>query len=389
MTQFTTKLDLYKPGGGSEGTNVPDEQADIDKLNDNFDIIDSAVGAEVVTSGTRPATPYDGKIIFETDTMRFRTWRQSNTTWEAGATSRGQLTQYLVADLTTLDAISDATLGDSAWMTTPGTGIDPLRWVAWAGTGSGIDWRPEGTVISDTKAHLDSFVSAVAAISDTRFQPGQLAFVTEALLMYRFVSDVGVLALLHGMIPIIPSGSPAVVGTGVSVNTTDHPGRVMLAAVAAGTISINNCFPDGIDDYLLICKGQMSAATTGGWTVRLRKAGSDDTTATNYDNTYSTSLAGAGSYTGQSSWGIAGGNSMQGGQRNSHVVELSLWGPGLATETKGLYVSNSKDATSNWLRTDGILDHRAATGYDSISFILNATGSGTVTGSIDIFGIVH
>lgn len=41
MPAFTPFLNLYKPGGGSTGLIVPDEVADIDRLNANFDSIDA------------------------------------------------------------------------------------------------------------------------------------------------------------------------------------------------------------------------------------------------------------------------------------------------------------------------------------------------------------
>lgn len=41
MPAFTPFLNLYKPGGGSTGTIVPDEVADIDRINANFDAIDT------------------------------------------------------------------------------------------------------------------------------------------------------------------------------------------------------------------------------------------------------------------------------------------------------------------------------------------------------------
>lgn len=40
MPAFTPFLNLYKPGGGSTGLITPDEVADIDRLNANFDLID-------------------------------------------------------------------------------------------------------------------------------------------------------------------------------------------------------------------------------------------------------------------------------------------------------------------------------------------------------------
>ena len=50
MGAFTSFLNLYKPGGGSTGNITPDEVADIDKLNLNFDAID-AFAADITNNG--------------------------------------------------------------------------------------------------------------------------------------------------------------------------------------------------------------------------------------------------------------------------------------------------------------------------------------------------
>ncbi len=70
MSASTTKLGLTKPGGGSTGVITPGEIVDIDVLNGNFDKIDEASGAGLVTSTTRPASPFSGKIIYESDTQQ-------------------------------------------------------------------------------------------------------------------------------------------------------------------------------------------------------------------------------------------------------------------------------------------------------------------------------
>lgn len=193
MAATTSRLSLTKPGGGSTGLITPPDPVDIDVLNANFDKIDSVMGLQVVTSVTRPASPFDGQPIFETDTKRIRVYRQSGATWDTGDTQRGTRTAYLVADLTALDLIADAIVGDTAFMTTPGTGIDSLKWEAYAGTGAGIDWRVADTVVADTKANLDTFIAAVAAIADTRFKIGSLAFVTTtpAGMQVRFTTTAG------------------------------------------------------------------------------------------------------------------------------------------------------------------------------------------------------
>lgn len=78
MPAFTSRLNLYKPGGGSSGV-IPDEVVDVDKINDNSDKIDAAIGAPNFTSGTRPAAPFSGQIIYETDTQLLKQW--SGTAW--------------------------------------------------------------------------------------------------------------------------------------------------------------------------------------------------------------------------------------------------------------------------------------------------------------------
>jgi hypothetical protein len=73
----TTRLGMVKP---TPGTN---ELVDVEtQLNENWDRIDAAIGALVCTSGTRPATPYDGQIIRESDTRQIRVWNATQGVWE-------------------------------------------------------------------------------------------------------------------------------------------------------------------------------------------------------------------------------------------------------------------------------------------------------------------
>lgn len=61
----TTRLALVKPTAGTaEPVNVTTQ------LDDNWDKVDAVVGLTVVTSSTRPAAPWQGQTIYETDTGR-------------------------------------------------------------------------------------------------------------------------------------------------------------------------------------------------------------------------------------------------------------------------------------------------------------------------------
>lgn len=67
---YTTRLALNKP----DPDPVTGDYADIQKLNENFEKLDSSVGATICTSSTRPASPWHGQLINETDTKRLLYW---------------------------------------------------------------------------------------------------------------------------------------------------------------------------------------------------------------------------------------------------------------------------------------------------------------------------
>jgi len=82
VSALTTKLSLYKPGGGSTGLIFPDEVVDIDKINSNMDKIDAVMGAPIFTSVTRPATPFLGQIITESDTGSLAVYGLGGAQWQ-------------------------------------------------------------------------------------------------------------------------------------------------------------------------------------------------------------------------------------------------------------------------------------------------------------------
>lgn len=68
MSTLTSRLALTKPAGTDSmatGGSV---------LSTNYDIIDAAVGTPHYTSATRPASPWVGRVIWETDTGNYRFW---------------------------------------------------------------------------------------------------------------------------------------------------------------------------------------------------------------------------------------------------------------------------------------------------------------------------
>ena len=62
MAEISSRLKLLKPQGG--------DYLSADTLAGNFETLDKNAGAFVCTSTTRPAQPYEGQLILETDTGR-------------------------------------------------------------------------------------------------------------------------------------------------------------------------------------------------------------------------------------------------------------------------------------------------------------------------------
>lgn len=98
MGATTPHLNLYKPGGGSSGTILPDERVDIDRINGNMDLIDTwsvGVDTKVAVQDTRnqqftgPAAGRTGMTGMklgdtyqETDGNK-KFWRYDGTNWLA------------------------------------------------------------------------------------------------------------------------------------------------------------------------------------------------------------------------------------------------------------------------------------------------------------------
>ena len=82
MATNTTKLGLIKP----DLTDI----VDVGDLNNNADDIDAAVGFTICTSATRPASPWAGQTIFETDTTSSFVWDGS--AWQAAGGGGGSIT---------------------------------------------------------------------------------------------------------------------------------------------------------------------------------------------------------------------------------------------------------------------------------------------------------
>lgn len=77
MADYTSVLNLRKPTLTAGNDDIVNVGLDV---NGNMDILDLNINMRVVTSDTRPVSPYTGQLIWETDTTRVMMWTGSG--WE-------------------------------------------------------------------------------------------------------------------------------------------------------------------------------------------------------------------------------------------------------------------------------------------------------------------
>lgn len=262
MPAFTSRLSLYKPGGGSTGTILPDEVADIDQINANFDKIDAVVGARNYTSTTRPATPFSGQIIYETDTQFLKQW------------------------------------SGSAWLTIGGKGpYDDLVTVK----SSLYDGVSLGTSDLDTILNAGVYVQNLAADA-TLARNYPVASMGGTLLVYRFGTAVTQVLFSRAAANfdrvykrskfaagsftawqlMSPSGAKLMMPSSVGGATIDPSMTGVVTFNSATSIDLNDVFTGEFRVYKIFVEATTSAAS--GVSLRLRKAGATDS-ALNYDNT--------------------------------------------------------------------------------------------------------
>jgi hypothetical protein len=136
-TSSTAKLGLVKPTPGT-GEAV-DVQA---HLNDNWDKLDFTSGFTICTSGARPADPFDGQLIYETDTG------------QAYAAYDGDWYQLLIEAADFFDFIRMSRPAGGDWaIVTKADGDANRRFILTAA--GGIQWG-NGTASPDTNLYRGS-----------------------------------------------------------------------------------------------------------------------------------------------------------------------------------------------------------------------------------------
>lgn len=282
----------------------------------------------------------------------------------AGA-GRGSGARYVFASLALLDPVATALVGDTAQVTLPGTGIDPLNYRAITGAAAAIDWMVDGTVVADTKANLDAFIAAQAAlVADFQFQIGALAYVKATRIFYRFTSTAGALKATDAMVPMVPT---SVVGTGVVLNPD---GSVTLTGGTVATLSINGCRTAEFENYFDLIDVTLSSSAV--LQFRYRTSGGADASGA---SDYTLQMLAVINTAATASTIVSSAGTLGNLTASEHFLEVTTRSPNKARTT---WWSAKESAINGAAHAFGDTRgrHILTTLYDSISLI---PGAGTIS----------
>lgn len=333
MSDFTPRANLRLPGGGSTGTILPDEQVDIDVLNDNFRKIDALLGARNIPSASSYAGSMDGDLVYAQDTEFLHMFSAN-----AGGLITPRLPGSKMFSGTRAQrmAFTGARDGDM-WRDTDNIGI------IWAfKAGSPGTWGYSGNKCRGTKADI------LQTDTDGIAVPGMTAFCTDDNSDYA-------------------RGATAWRRSGL---------------IASGTITAQSQFYIGglqdADRYevTLILP---TASTANDINMRVTSGGVQDSSG-NYDKQLlqgSSTTPAAVKQIGQTVWG-----EMVGAKRTVKTVRATLLNLNRAERTFAEVRASGWDAAGNLAVAETALWHNVASAFNGVWF--NVEGSGTVTGRYEV-----
>jgi hypothetical protein len=229
----TTKLALTKP----DGTDL----VDIAVLNANADKIDTASGAFVCTSTTRPASPWNGQLIFETDTLNALVYRTSSTSWN-----------IVGGSTVSSDPPANAGSGNFWWDSDNG------KLYIYYNDGNTSQWvsansNTSGVPIVGNAAGRDSLYPTPAQ-GNSVFR-NDLGYQETYYALYNATTNPGGMEVAGwykaqnnvGLVPVVPTG---VSSTGGSTSFNLTTGLVTFSSVTQ--VNISGCFTGNYKNYLVL-----------------------------------------------------------------------------------------------------------------------------------------
>ena len=217
MSDFTPRANLRLPGGGSTGTILPDEQVDIDVLNDNFRKIDALLGARNIPSASSYAGSMNGDLVYARDTEFLHMFSAN-----AGGLITPRLPgarQYSGTAAERVAFAPQAKNGD-LWRDTDNIGV---IWVYKAGSPG--TWEYTGNPLRGTKAAMDQLVT------DGRAVVGMVAYCVDDNKEYVKLANGWI---INGEILRVEDTAAVVSGVALHAALTDLPEGAVLEVRASG-----------------------------------------------------------------------------------------------------------------------------------------------------------
>ncbi len=331
MSDFTSRANLRLPGGGSTGTILPDEQVDIDVLNDNFRKIDALLGARNIPSASSYAGSMDGDLVYARDTEFLHMFSAN-----AGGLITPRLPGSKMFSGTRAErtAFTGAHDGDM-WRDSDNIGI---IWVYKAGSPG--TWEYSGNKCRGTKADI------LQTDTDGIAVPGMIAFCTDGN------SDYVRRASAWRRNGLIASGDFTAQSTIIIDGMTDA------------------------DSYELILHVSQSTPAND-VNIRLRAGGATKTAALYYRQMLygAAATAGASAATALASWPLFQAN------RNVKSASVRIFNLNKAGGTQVINSSYAHDSPANPQISSFGLYHSEAVACDGIEL---AASTGTITGYYEV-----
>lgn len=370
MSATTSRLLLYKPGGGLSGLILPDEIVDIDRINSNMDILDANIGFRNVTSGTRPLSPYDGEPIYETDTTRVRIWNNAASQWLAPGAERGSATDYTVADLNAIAGITDSLPGDVLSVRAA------VGWFFQRNAG-GTAWVQVGAPQFASASTRDT---EYAKASGAYLVTGAQIIRTDMMNATQTYNATGTAWRYdQGLVPIKPTG---ISGTGWTIG----PNGQIIATAATGNLVVSGAFSADFDNYFIDI--DLTSVAVANFTMQLAVGGTPDATASAYDTARSGNVGGANiadATPGGTSWPIGTGAAAS---YTSHTGGVELRAPFKVARTRAFvdFFQNiaTMTAAGSAIGQRGN-EHRSSASFDGFGFTFSGT-TPTITGTVRVYG---
>jgi len=286
---------------------------------------------------------------------------------------RGTLANYTVSNLAALQAlVPSMSNGDTALVATASTGIGRLVWVR---NNDAPSVEPVGDIAAATKANMDSYISAVSALSRVKFVVGGRWTDTTMKLTYRFTSTSGAYSPISNQ-TITPTSAT---GTGVTIGSD---GVVQWNNGTSGSpLTIDGCFPTQFRVFRVRISGSVSASTP--ISAVLRTTAPADNTSSNYSATEM--LARNGSVT---NGGPATGTSWSfPSLKQAYLIEGTMYSVNVAEPTGFLFSGGSVElpqasSTLN-LVTQKFHTHNVSSVMAGMKFTVTSNFTGTLLFAIE------